>query len=105
MYNEPCARLTKFMMPKTSVSPAASRKSSTPYWNPFNAWMMKRVGLMAGRRSRARPWSVARTSLHLTFGLIGIDGVGHRDRNGLVRIAVLVAVLDHLEHVEILDRH
>src|ERR1700722_4749063 len=35
MYSEPCARLTRSMMPKTSVSPAANRKSSMPSWMPL----------------------------------------------------------------------
>jgi hypothetical protein len=30
MYSEPCARFTKFMIPNTSVSPAASRNSRMP---------------------------------------------------------------------------
>ena len=35
MYSEPCARLTRSMMPKTSVRPAASRNSSMPNCTPF----------------------------------------------------------------------
>src|SRR5438132_11680922 len=37
MKSEPWARLTRFMMPKTRVSPAAIRNSMTPYCNPFSA--------------------------------------------------------------------
>src|SRR5690554_1941506 len=36
MYSEPCVRFTKLMMPKTSVSPAASRNNSTPYCTPLS---------------------------------------------------------------------
>src|SRR5437868_1866862 len=35
MYSEPCARLTRFMMPKTSVRPAAIRNSMTPNCSPL----------------------------------------------------------------------
>src|SRR5690554_3671769 len=45
MYIEPCARLTKFMMPKTSVRPAAMRNSNTPSCRPLSAWMMNRLKL------------------------------------------------------------
>src|SRR5690606_7621054 len=45
MYIEPCARLTKFMMPKTSVRPAAMRNSRTPSCRPLSAWMMNRLRL------------------------------------------------------------
>src|SRR5713226_3264918 len=35
MYSEPWARFTRSMMPNTSVSPAASRNSSSPNCSPF----------------------------------------------------------------------
>ena len=38
MKNEPCARLTTFISPKISDSPAAMRNSSTPYTSPFRSW-------------------------------------------------------------------
>ena len=38
MKNEPCARLTTFISPKMSDSPAAIRKSNTPYTSPFRSW-------------------------------------------------------------------
>ena len=37
MYSDPCARFTKFMIPNTSVSPAASRNSRMPSCRPFSA--------------------------------------------------------------------
>src|SRR5258708_18046558 len=35
MESEPCARVTKSMMPNTSATPAASRNSRRPNCNPF----------------------------------------------------------------------
>src|SRR5690606_38811326 len=45
MYMEPWARFTKFMMPNTSVSPAAMRNRRTPNCRPLSAWIMKRLKL------------------------------------------------------------
>src|SRR3954469_4717140 len=47
MYCTPCARLMKSITPKTSVRPAAIRKSSTPSCRPFRVWTMRRVKDMA----------------------------------------------------------
>src|SRR3954464_4496946 len=43
MYCTPCARLMKSITPKTSVSPAAIRNSSTPSCRPLRVWTMRRV--------------------------------------------------------------
>src|SRR2546426_4087768 len=43
MYSEPCARLTRFMMPNTSVSPAAIRNSITPNCRPFSSCSKRRA--------------------------------------------------------------
>src|SRR5881396_682992 len=43
MYSEPCARLTRFMMPNTSVSPAAMRNSITPNCRPFSSCSKRRA--------------------------------------------------------------
>src|SRR6185503_3262119 len=45
MYSEPCARFTMFMMPNTSVSPAAIRNSITPYCRPFSSCSKTRAKL------------------------------------------------------------
>src|SRR5205085_723492 len=96
------------MMPKTRVSPAASRNSSTPYCSPFKAWTAKRLHVMRSPAcSRARLSRRARDAmlLHLAFGMVGVLRVRHGNSQGLVRVAVLVAVLDDFKSVEILDRH
>src|SRR3546814_11220519 len=53
MYSEPCARLTKFMMPNTSVRPAAIRNSKIPNCRPFKDWMIKRPRLNEGSPEEA----------------------------------------------------
>src|SRR5262245_41095437 len=52
MYWTPCARLMKSMTPKTSVSPAAIRNSSTPNCSPFSNCTMRRVADIASARGR-----------------------------------------------------
>src|SRR5690554_6139914 len=61
MYIEPCARLTKFMMPKTSVRPAAMRNSRTPSCKPLSAWMMNRLRLTI---HPCPSWRAAATTAH-----------------------------------------
>src|SRR6185295_9589701 len=50
MYSEPCARFTMFMMPNTSVRPAAIRNSITPYCRPFSSCSKRR-----GKFTRGEP--------------------------------------------------
>src|SRR5690606_41946672 len=60
MYMEPCARFTKFMMPKTRVRPAAMRKSRTPSCRPLRAWMTNRLKLTIPPRGQAGGTKAAR---------------------------------------------
>src|SRR5262252_10162553 len=97
MYREPCARLTRFMMPKTSVSPAAMRKSMTPNCRPLSVCSRTRAQLTAGR---APP---PRLPLHRALGDVGVlvaleDGLLDLHRELAVR------GLHGLEQVEVLDR-
>src|SRR3954447_12754285 len=47
MYCTPCARLMKFMTPKTSVSPAAMRNRRMPSCSPLSTCTMNSVVFMA----------------------------------------------------------
>src|SRR5262245_41548373 len=98
MYREPCARLTRFMMPKTSVSPAAMRKSMTPNCRPLSVCSRTRAQLTAGR---APP--PPRLPLHRALGGVGVL-VARED--GLLDLHRELAVrhLHGLEQVEVLDR-
>src|SRR2546426_6329298 len=72
MKSEPWARLTRFMMPKTRVSPAAIRNSMTPYCSPFSPCSStsstsrsRASAVRPGRRkkgARAAPAPLARRS-------------------------------------------
>src|SRR6266508_732779 len=75
------------MIPKTSVSPAAIRKSMTPSWRPFRAWTSRIMGS---------------DPLHLA--LLGVDvGVVREDEAPADQLEV-AALLHHLAEVEVLDR-
>src|SRR5882672_10342040 len=101
MYSEPWARLTRFMMPNTSVNPAAIRKSITPYWRPLSvcsstsaAFIGSSPRLGAGAR---------RLPLHGALGGVRVLVVLE---DGLLDLHRELAVgrLDRLEQVEVLDR-
>src|SRR5437660_3558798 len=93
MYSEPCARLTRFMMPNTSVSPAAIRNSITPSCRPFRHCSATRSAVNAGPRRR---------SLHRTFLVVGVLVV-LEDRLLDLHLDLAAAALDGLEQVEVLD--
>src|SRR5438874_1693392 len=89
MYSDPCARLTKLMMPNTSVSPAASRNSSTPYCRPLSSCASSSVAFIA-------------SSLH---GALRVVSVGvFLQRRGDVLDRDLAALLHRLEGVVVLHR-
>src|SRR5919108_593273 len=70
MYSEPCARLTRSMMPKIKVSPAASRNSSSPNCKPFRHCSMN-SNMEFGAARPARPRSALRPvegRISLVFG-------------------------------------
>src|SRR5215510_3605 len=86
------------MMPKTSVSPAAMRKSMTPNCKPLSVCSRTRAQLTAGR---APP--PPRLPLHRALGGVGVlvaleDGLLYLHRE------VAVWHLHGLEQVEVLDR-
>src|SRR5262249_2221388 len=54
MYSEPCARLTRSMIPNTSVSPAASRNTISPNGRPFRVCSKIRVAIASLQRTLAR---------------------------------------------------
>src|SRR5881394_1552661 len=106
MYSEPCARFTRSMMPKVSVSPAASRNISRPSCTPFSTWISRysiAPSNETGALTRSRSPSCPCGSLHRALFVVGILGGGHRggdrlDRHGALR------VLHRLLDVEVLDR-
>src|SRR5947209_2713109 len=118
MKSEPWARLTRFMMPKTRVSPAAIRNSMMPYCSPFSPCSStsstsrsRASAVRPGRRkkgARAAPAPLARRSASRLPLHPAVLGVG-----------VLVALEDRLldlhgelalgrphgfQKVEVLDR-
>src|SRR6185369_2037791 len=108
MYSEPCARFTMFMMPSTSVSPAAIRNSITPYCSPFRSCSKTSPQVMAQKiRAPARPYSrnlSKNLPFHLAVLVVGVLVLLERLLHDLHRHAVLVRRLDRLQQVEVLDR-
>src|SRR5215467_9776736 len=102
------------MMPKTSVSPAAIKKSITPYCRPLRVCSSTRPRVIAtrapgerkgARRSRA-PRSAPRASalpLHRALGRVGVLVVFE---DGLLDLHHQLAarILDRLQEIEVLDR-
>src|SRR5688572_30588075 len=96
-----------FMMPSTSVRPAASRNSMTPSCTPLSNCSKMSAKVMKKRAPTSRPfpgWPFS-LPLHLALFVIGVLVVFehllldvHRDALGCLRI------LDRLEQVEVLDR-
>src|SRR5882672_12137416 len=134
MYSEPCARLTKSMMPNTSVSPAASRNSSRPNCRPFsdcsmrtsmNPWTLDLtkqrqhicaaaiflVGRMICRKpppgqARRRVREIMHRSCQLLHRTFVVEAILVVLDDGGHRLEreLAVGVLDHVLQVEILDR-
>src|SRR5215467_7191353 len=102
------------MMPKTSVSPAAIRKSITPYCRPLSVCSRTSAGVIAipvpvetkGARLGRAPRSSARpASLPLHRALAGV-GVLVVLEDGLLDLHHQLAarILHGLQEVEVLDR-
>src|ERR1043165_1445664 len=104
MYSEPCARLTMFMMPSTSVSPAAIRNSITPYCRPFSSCSKTSAKVIKKGRCRALSRSRAPSPLHLAVLVVGVLVLLERLLHDVHGDAVLVVGLDRLQQVEVLDR-
>src|SRR4029079_10030456 len=114
MYSEPCARLTRSMIPNTSVNPAASMNSSRPHCRPLRHCSMKRVmarrlhicAIENGGSARAPPPSFtapASVRRHLAFRVMTVLEVLD-DRGGCLPHE-LVAFLDPIIQIEVLDRN
>src|SRR3954468_7083487 len=110
MYSEPCARLTKSMMPNTSVKPAASRNSSSPNCSPFrNCSTISSISPTTAPQensgsARAPPLlNESPRSLHLAFVVEAILVVLDNSGNGFQR-KLAIGVLHHVLQIEVLDR-
>src|SRR4026208_2035142 len=114
MYSEPCARLTRSMIPNTSVNPAASMNSSRPNCGPLRRSAMNGAvppilptfAIENGGSARAPPPSFtapASVRRHLAFRVMAVLEVLD-DRGGCLQHE-LVAVLDHILQIEVLDRN
>src|SRR4030095_1514005 len=97
-----------FMMPSTSVSPAAIRNSMTPYCRPFSSCSKTSPQVMAkikGARAPLLKGSVFRNlPLHLAILVVGVLVLLERLLHDVHRHAVLVRRLHRLQQVEVLDR-
>src|SRR5579862_3961062 len=106
MYSAPWARLTRFMMPNTSVSPAASRNSITPSCSPFRVCSAMRTKSIK-KKGRAAPPRRPPALLPLHLAVLGIGvlvGREHRLLNFHHRIRRRSGARDRLQQVEVLDR-
>src|SRR5688572_11548459 len=99
MYRDPCARLMKFMMPHTSVSPAAMRNSITPSWVALSACSSTTPPLIALPERCACGGSI----LHGALGGISITVVG-QDLVAKAELRLAVRILDDRRHVVLHDR-
>src|SRR6185312_15200878 len=111
---EPCARLTRSMMPKTSVSPAASKNSSKPNCRPLRHCSMNSVIVPPGEglsrdytrkwRQRTLPPFSHRVSrlLHRTLRSVRVRLIFLGGRRGLLRVGL--ALFHHRLHVVVLRR-
>src|SRR6185295_15209597 len=97
-----------FMMPSTSVSPAAIRNSMTPYCRPFSICSKTRPQVMAKNKGARAPLlkeCVLRSlPLHLAILVVGVLVLLERLLQDLHGDAVLVVRLYRLQQVEVLDR-
>src|SRR5579875_3671364 len=98
------------MMPKTSVSPAARRNSSSPNCTPLRHCSMKSVIVVPDARSRntnggsarcRHLWHI-RPSFHLALRRVRVRHVLFGRGDGL--LSVCVTLFNHLLHVEVLRR-
>src|SRR5947209_2670461 len=89
------------MMPKTSVSPAAIRKSITPYCRPLSVCSSTRAGVIDTRAPSEPP--TARLPLHRALGGVGILVVLE---HGLLDLhhELAARILHGLQEIEVLDR-
>src|SRR5712691_2720755 len=112
MWSEPCARFTRFMMPKTSVRPAAIRNSITPSCSPLRVCSRTSTRFMRktkGARSGRAPWFVAEEGPlplppHPTFLAVGVLVVAEDGFLDLHHRILAGRSRDRLEQVKILDR-
>src|SRR5258708_28313003 len=89
----PCARLTKFMMPNTSVRPAAIRNNSTPSCAPLSS--CSRKSAMTARAAPALELAVLGVGVRLRLH----DGcAGARDQRPVIALHDLaeIIVLDRI---------
>src|SRR5574339_104429 len=114
MYREPCARLTRSMMPNTSVKPAASMNSSRPNCRPLrhcsmNSVIARRLHTFAienGGSAHAPPplfTALASVCRHLALRVMDVLEILDDRGDGLQH--VFVALLHRLLQIEILDRN
>src|SRR5438067_2247759 len=89
MYWTPWARLMKSITPKTSVSPAAIRKSSTPSCRPLRIWT---------RRREVDMRLLHRAVLHVRVGVV-LEHLLHD-----FGLEFSVTALGDLDQIKILDR-
>src|SRR5687768_15096421 len=90
MYRAPCARLTRFMMPNTSVSPAAIRKSVTPNWTPLRA--------CSTASSRVSPLPLHAAVLRVGILVVLEDGLLD------LHLELAARALHGFQEIEVLDR-
>src|SRR5690349_2690002 len=95
MYCTPCARLMKSITPNTSVSPAATRKSSTPNCSPFST--------CTSRSCVVIPCGADAASAHAAFGGPGVHVVLQHLPHSL-GLELAVGALRHLAQPEVLHR-
>src|SRR6476620_10041174 len=110
MYCTPCARLMKSITPKTSVRPAATRKSSTPNCRPLRActsrsWTVMNAGPADRglRRPAARSGHRTVPSAHAALGRPGV-GVVLQHAAHRLGLELAVGAPGHLAQPEILHR-
>src|SRR3970040_2131336 len=105
LYSDPWARFTMFMMPSTSVRPAASRKSITPSCTPFSSCSKKSSKVIKkgrGRPAPLLPGDGPPSPLHLAVLMVGVLVLLEHLFLDL-HLHALGAALDRLEQVERLD--
>src|SRR3954467_12983309 len=95
------------MMPNTSVSPAAMRKSMTPYCRPFNSCSKTKPQVMAKNKGAGAPLFektfFKNLPLHLAVLVVGVLVLLERLGDDL-HLGAILAALHRLQQVEVLDR-
>src|SRR5690606_3158415 len=93
MYSEPCARLTKFMMPKISVSPADSRNSRTPSCTPLRICVARSCRSISQYACRLLHWAILVVGVLLRL-----------ERSGdFLEVEPALIVLDDFKYGQVLD--